>query len=514
MRSYGKSCFVFYQSVLSLETGCCLQILLSRFSTRHVILVEYMLASGMGPHRSDSAIARKRDSTRPFRPPGGRNPAFAAPVAVPVPRVSAERHGFINFVLGAFALMLTVPVAELLIVYLHFHIPVVVIDEIILTCALFMSGRVGEFWRAPVARPWVATLVLFSAAAVFGDIKGISIPFIFLYGIRFHVVPFYCCALALTARQVRAVLVWVGWGSLVLLFLCAAFGVVLEDRFLIPDTTLENPNDLAFALLFTMSCLVLLDSKISRIIAFCSCPVFLYYILKTGSRANLITLVIMLVVVFFLSPPRTRIMLAVTSAAGVALVATVIPAATLARLTLIVYDPASTTVDARLGGALASQAARVEIQKTAIDLAERHPLLGVGANTFELSVEQMVRETTGGKSGWHGAHNSYLEVAAENGFPAFIFYIASVLSCCSMNFRTYKLCRREAALASCVTQSLALILMTIAFMVGVAFSNDAYSGSLCLLVGMSAANFLAVRRIVIPATPPARSGSRIGTAGS
>jgi O-antigen ligase len=111
-----------------------------------------------------------------------------------------------------------------------------------------------------------------------------------------------------------------------------------------------------------------------------------------------------------------------------------------------------------------------------------------------MSVAQMVMQETGKKSGWQGAHNSYLQISAENGIPAFLCYLASLLACCSMNFRIFMRCRREAALAGYMPQSLALILMTIAFAVGIVFSNNAYSPALCVLVGMSSANYLAIQR--------------------
>jgi hypothetical protein len=59
-----------------------------------------------------------------------------------------------------------------------------------------------------------------------------------------------------------------------------------------------------------------------------------------------------------------------------------------------------------------SVVARQDLLIRSLELAARHPLLGVGPGRFE--------EFSGG---WHAAHNSYTELAADAGFPACIFFI-------------------------------------------------------------------------------------------
>ena len=401
----------------------------------------------------------------------------------------------LNWLLGLYTLMLTVPIAELVSIVLHAAIPFALMTGGVLTLGLVIWGHFGEFWRAPMAKPWMIVALLFSIAAVLGQYKSVSIPFIATWDVRFHIFPFYCCAIALTVRQVRKVLLWVGWGSMLLLVLCAKFGEVRDARFFIPDTSLENPNDLAFAILFVMSCLVLFKSKVQAALALLSCPLFFYYILKTGSRANLITLVAMIVILFLVSPARTKGIMALGIPVVAAILLVAIPGDTLSRLELIFKDNGAAAMsDDQLKAAMDSQAARAELQKRAMELSLHYPLFGVGAEMLLDAIDAMVEQETGHKSGWQGAHNTYLYVAAENGIPALIFYVITLFLCAKVNYQTYQLCRREPLLGDAASQSLALILMTVAFVVCVAFSNNAYDPRVCVLVGMSAANFLAVRR--------------------
>lgn len=415
-------------------------------------------------------------------------PPIASPAAL------AEPKGFLIGMLGAYALMCTVPVAELLITKVGLHIPVVVIAQIVLSFGLFVTGRVTEFWKLPMAKPYMLLLVLMGVAALFGTYPTRSLELVIPYGLRFHVLPFYCCALALTTKQVRRVYVWLGWSAYLLLILCFFYGKVLEDRFLIPDSSLSNPNDLGFAILFVMSGLIVLRSKVTRALTAVSLPIFFIYLLKTGSRADMITLAALILVAFYFAPRNWKMimLIALPVLGGVAVA--VVPSHTLARLSLVVRSAEDRTGDIELNQALDSQETRLELQRRAIELTARHPLLGVGETNFEDAVDQMVRATLHEKSGWQVAHNTYLQMAAENGVPAFILYVWSLVACLKMNLWSYKTCRRTPQLADTVTQCFAMILMTLMFMVCTAFSNNSCDPHFGVLVGLSAANYLAVRR--------------------
>lgn len=422
--------------------------------------------------------------------------APAAPVAFPsAAALPAERHGFLINMLGAYALMCTVPIAELLVIKVGVHIPVVVIAQVVLSFGLFSAGRILEFWKLPGAKPYMALLVLMGVAAVLGRYPTRSLELVLPYGFRFHVLPFYCCAIAVTTQQVRRVISWMAWGAFLLLVLCFFYGTVVEDRFIIPDTSLSNPNDLGFAILFVMTGLIVLRWKVARVLVALSIPVFFMYLLKTGSRADLVTLIALVAVAFYFAPRGWKMLMLIAMPVLAGIVLAVVPGQTLARLSLVFFrSAAERTSNIELSQAMDSSSARLELQRRAIELAVRHPLLGVGVTNFEDAVDEMVRSTLHQKSGWQVAHNTYLQTAAENGIPAFLFYFWSLILCLKMNLWSYRTCRRTPHLSDAVTQSLALILMTLMFMVCTAFSNNSCDPHLGVLVGVTAANYLAVRR--------------------
>jgi hypothetical protein len=441
-------------------------------------------------------------------------PSFSAPVntvagwpGVTSPggltQISANQSlGLMTVLLGFYTLTLTVPVAEMLIVYWHVHIPVVWIADLFLTVGILLSGHFTAFFKSPLAKPWILLVVMFLIAAAVGMYPGRSIPFVVEYAVRFHVYPLYGCALALTVSRVRYVLKWIGWGSLLLLVLSLAYGKLGEGRLLLPNTDLANPNDLGLALLFTMPGLLVLKGKLFRILAFLALPVFVYQLFRTGSRACLVTMLVLSFILFLVVPVRTKLIMAILVPVTIAGIVAMVPASTMARITLIVSDPTRIHVNDQLQSAVASQAARTELQRRAVQVTVQHPLFGVGATMFEDAVEGMLRHRSGQKSGWQGAHNTFLEISAENGLAAVLFYTWALVLLVTMNYRAYKLCRQRPDLNDVRTQSLALMLMTITFIVCTTFSNNAYDTRICVLVGLTAANLMALHREIQGAGQP------------
>jgi O-antigen ligase len=174
-----------------------------------------------------------------------------------------------------------------------------------------------------------------------------------------------------------------------------------------------------------------------------------------------------------------------------------VPHGTWMRLSKITLNPEAeyfNTADEELRRAVESQMARMNLQHRAIELAIRHPLLGVGPLMFADASDVLVREQTGKKSAWQNPHNVYLQIAAETGIPALILYITSIGLCVRLNHRSIKACRGLPEHKAAYAQSLCLLTATLTFAVGILFSNFAFSSHLPILVGLTAANALAIKK--------------------
>jgi O-antigen ligase len=122
-----------------------------------------------------------------------------------------------------------------------------------------------------------------------------------------------------------------------------------------------------------------------------------------------------------------------------------------------------------------SRAQRKQLLIDSIKTAFQNPLFGVGAGNFE---------ATNGT--WHVAHNSYTEIAAEAGFPAFILF-------CLMFYRAFyniRMVRNSPAYANDpVIRGLTggLWVSVSAFMMGACFASTEYSMYPYFLVGYTTA---------------------------
>ena len=74
-------------------------------------------------------------------------------------------------------------------------------------------------------------------------------PYLFEYALRVHTLPLIFCGIALDIRGIRRLLYGCGFALLGLLVACFKWGTMSEDRFIIPDTSLGNANDLGLRLL-------------------------------------------------------------------------------------------------------------------------------------------------------------------------------------------------------------------------------------------------------------------------
>jgi O-antigen ligase len=169
-----------------------------------------------------------------------------------------------------------------------------------------------------------------------------------------------------------------------------------------------------------------------------------------------------------------------------------LPQKTVNRLVSFFYVPAGIETERAaevLQGAVDSTNARLQLQRRAIALTIEHPLLGVGPLNFEDAVEDMVQREERHKSGWQVAHNGYLQVSAETGLPGAILFTWMIWMCLKTNYRSFRNSQGEAALISFV-----IFLASMVYAIGILFCSVAYDFHLSLLVGLTAANFLALQR--------------------
>ena len=383
---------------------------------------------------------------------------------------------------------------EFFVVHSGVRFPLVGTFFILLFLVYLVSGHPFRFAQTSFFLPWCFLLFWFLLAGAAGIYRGRSVPFLLSYAIRIHTLPLIFCGIAVDLRGMRRLLYGCGFAVPVLLAACYIWGTMSLDRFIIENTSAANANDLALRLLL-FGCLFLVffgGGLALRFFGIVTLPVLIYYVLKTGSRANLVTMAVILLTSLFLLPGRKKA-LPILAILGFFCAIPFLPRATLNRLSAFFYVP--TGIESMRAAELAQAAVdstngRMQLQKRAIELTIEHPLLGVGPLNFEDGVEDMVQKEERHRSGWQVAHNSYLQVAADTGLPGAILFTWMIWMCLRTNYRSFRQSEGEAALISFV-----ILLATMVYAIGILFCSVAYDFYLPLLVGLTAANLLALKQV-------------------
>ena len=278
-----------------------------------------------------------------------------------------------------------------------------------------------------------------------------------------------------------------------------------------------NPNDLGALTLLMLGLALAIatvktqDVRVRRAAA-AFVPVVLLIILLTQSRGVFLGLL-----VGFGPPLLTRLRKRSSGTtpavlAVLAVIAVLVPATSWHRLESITNltqtigethtSPSSTPGNLSLYSKVAEDSARqrFEILKTGLHIAANHPILGVGIGGYR---EANARYAP--LLGAHDAHNTYVSLAAEMGFPGLLLWLGLVGSVLA------QVRRRRAYLEADdrTIQVLWIERAVIAFLVAGFFASYAGLTMLYLFLGIlwAASNVLG-RDVIDPGAPPSRRALR------
>lgn len=141
---------------------------------------------------------------------------------------------------------------------------------------------------------------------------------------------------------------------------------------------------------------------------------------------------------------------------------------------------------------LESQEGRKAIWLRGIGYMMSHPILGVGAGNFPTAEgtisARAARQSVGRGVKWQAAHSSYVQVAAELGFPGIGFFLAMIVTAFWPLVRRPRTGPRAPPRPGPPARPLAQALAgsLVAFAVGAAFLSLAYTEALYVLVALAA----------------------------
>ena len=365
------------------------------------------------------------------------------------------------------------------------------------------TGGIARTLRLRPGLYWTLFGVWLYIALPFSSWKGGSLPVVVTFCRTDLLMIFVIAGGAVTWSDCRRLMGAIALAALVNLAAAQLFRRTDDyDRLHLSFGTVSNANDYAGHMVVVLPFLlwVILSGRpvIFRIVAFLAIPYGIYVILATASRGGLVALGVGVLYTLVVNP---RLRIPVLCMAPIVFVTTVrlLPPSTWQRLTSF-SDTHST------GEALESANAREYLLKTSLIYIAEHPLFGVGAGQFASYEGKSSREQ--GEFGmWHDTHNTFTQIACENGLPAFFFFIAGIGSSMVLLTRVYRASKDRPECNEISVTAFCLMLAMVSFCAAIFFLNFGYffylpaMGGLATCVSSAATAEFQKTAAAVPAAP-------------
>ena len=317
-------------------------------------------------------------------------------------------------------------VLELLSIFLGRTIPYLlsVIFVVVFLLAVF-NGRIMSFVKTNTAYRYFVLFTLWLFPCIlFGFWPGGSVHLLLYVWLPVMVGISGIGASVYSWNQQRQVTWLMAMSSLTI----ALFSIMFGDfdgtgRLQIRGGTLGNSNDMALLVLvgFPFLCFHALDklsSSFKKTVALIGIPFMVLAVLRTGSRAGLLTLLVSFLLLLLFSHGANRIKLVMLAALMVLVATTFVSNMVLKRL--------ATLFEAEAGSeATASTNQRSIKLLESVEMTLTHPLFGVGPGVHE-AAQAKEDEKAGIRPDWLVSHNTMTQISQETGVPGFALYTFAI----------------------------------------------------------------------------------------
>jgi O-antigen ligase len=392
-----------------------------------------------------------------------------------------RRRIFLYFVL-ALVFMRFSMVHQILEHLLHADIYLIYLVAIPALIGIPVTGGFKRAFEYRSAMYWTAFALWMIPTSVFSTWRGGSVSLITGYYRTEFLMLFAIGGLVTTWRECRWLMYTISAAALVNVVSFFFFRQLDENgRTSLTFGTVANSNDysahLIYVLPFLLWVILITKSKYLRIAGFLVLAAALFEILAAGSRGAMLGLTTAILVFAFTTTAKLRRMVLLTAPILGVLVFALLPDSVRHRIfAFSANDPAATSE------ALESAQSREQVLRDSITFTIQHPLFGLGPGQF--GNYEGGQTTKSGESLWIGAHNSFAQIASENGFPGFIFYVAGMLSSLLLLNKTGRLFVGKPDLEEVNAAILCVRIGLISFCVTIFFVNFGYFFYLPALAGI------------------------------
>jgi len=351
---------------------------------------------------------------------------------------------------------------------------------------IFTSGSFKRIFHYRPAIYWTAFGLCLIPASAFSIWPGGSFALLGGYLRTEFIMLFAIACLVATWQECRLLLYVIASAAVVNIASIIFFSGIDENgRTILLFGTISNSNDypahLIFVLPFLLWCVLVTRYRLLRIAGFLAIGLGLYEILASASRGALLGLLAALVVFLATTTAKLRRIILVAIPVLSVIVITLLPATVRDRIFSFSDSGAQNSSEAR-----ESAIAREQLLRESIRFTLERPLFGVGTGQFSVAEGSQVRGNQVGaeRSLWQGTHNSFTQIASENGIPALLCYIAGIVSSLLLLNKVARFCRRKPEFREISIAVLCLRLSLIGFCAAIFFLNFGYFFYLPAIAGI------------------------------
>ena len=314
-------------------------------------------------------------------------------------------------------------------VLLFLHILTVVGGLTLILIAV--GGRIQVLLKSPIAQALIAFTIWLMICIPFARWRGGSFTLLENIWSRSALAFFLVAGGVVTIAQSKTIFKTIGYSVGVLAIMALALRYHDSNgRLALVNTRYENANDFAWTLLLGLSFLsflLLQGKRREKLMAlFLSAPILLA-LMKTGSRAGMIGLIMLFLFSVFQASRAVRRKLALGLPILVVLLVAVTPGELRSRFTTLSNaGPNATRLEAQ---AVGSTEARIQLLKDSIYLTLVHPLFGVGPGDFPVAQNDLALARGDLRGIWGVTHNTYTQISSEMGIPGLIIYLVFLYQC-------------------------------------------------------------------------------------
>jgi len=381
------------------------------------------------------------------------------------------------------------------------HIPL--ICSVLAAVFTLLGGALRTAFQSRIGKLMVLFGVWMVICVPFSDWRGGSYSVLVGTFFKSFLVFVMVAGSTTTLARVRKMVITIALGAFVAMAIANVMQAKIDGRLTMPTGFLANPNDLAQVMLVGVCFMpvwgVGKSPQVRGFVALLMLP-FVYTVFETGSRAALLALIALAILVFLYASPMRKVFLTVLFlAAGIGLFS----ASDTARMRLAtLFSDKTGDKSASQEIAIESRDGRLKALNQSLELTLKNPLFGVGPGVFASSAADM-SHAEGKRAAWVETHNSYTQVSSEMGIPGLIFFGGAVLSCLLGLSRVRKIANtRPDKVAVAGTANFMLAgFWTFAFVA--LFVSVAYQFYFSLMIGMAAAAISVMEReLRVPVSAP------------